>query len=121
MSTVTIAWLAVRVAPADQLGLFVGLAVAAYTLPGAIGALAFAALLRGRPAPFLVLTHCLLRTGLLGVIVLLWASGALAPYIYVALLAGSSLMSARGYAGEYTRCSPKWAVPRAGWQSTRLP
>ena len=32
MSTVTIAWLAVRVAPAGRLGLFVGLAIAAYTL-----------------------------------------------------------------------------------------
>src|SRR6266508_2937413 len=40
MSTVTIAWLAVRTAPAGELGLFVGLAVAAYTLPGAVGALA---------------------------------------------------------------------------------
>jgi hypothetical protein len=34
MSTVTIAWLAVRIAPAGNLGLFVGLAIAAYTLPG---------------------------------------------------------------------------------------
>jgi hypothetical protein len=33
MSTVTIAWLAVRIA-AGNLGLFVGLAIAAYTLPG---------------------------------------------------------------------------------------
>jgi len=105
MSTVTIAWLAVRVAPAGQLGLFVGLSVAAYTLPGAIGALAFAPLLRGRPARALVLTHCLLRTGFLGLIVLLWASGALAPSVYVALLAGSSLMSAWGNAGEYTMLS----------------
>lgn len=34
MSTVTVAWLAVRIAPAGRLGLFVGLAVAAYALPG---------------------------------------------------------------------------------------
>ena len=32
MSVVTIAWLAVRIAPAGELGLFVGLALAAYTL-----------------------------------------------------------------------------------------
>jgi hypothetical protein len=38
MSTVTIAWLAVRTAPAGALGLYVGLAVAAYTLPAAVGA-----------------------------------------------------------------------------------
>jgi hypothetical protein len=42
ISTVTIAWLAVRTAPAGYLGLFVGLAVAADTLPGIIGALRFA-------------------------------------------------------------------------------
>jgi hypothetical protein len=40
MSVVTIAWLAVRIAPAGDVGLFVGLAVAAYTLPGVIGAVA---------------------------------------------------------------------------------
>ena len=39
MSTVTIAWLAVRTAPAGKVGLFVGLALAAYTLPSAVGAL----------------------------------------------------------------------------------
>jgi len=38
ISTVTIAWLAVRIAPTELLGLFVGLAIAAYTLPGVIGA-----------------------------------------------------------------------------------
>ena len=41
MSMVTIAWLAVEVAPRGEVGSFVGLAVAAYTLPGVIGALAF--------------------------------------------------------------------------------
>ena len=39
-STVTIAWLAIRTAPAGSLGLFAGLAIAAYTLPGILGALA---------------------------------------------------------------------------------
>lgn len=105
MSTVTVAWLAVRIAPTGELGVFVGLAVAAYTLPGVVGALAFAKFLRGRHARALVLGHCLLRTVFLGVIVLLWASGALAPYLYVALLAGSSFMYAWGNAGEYTMLS----------------
>jgi hypothetical protein len=62
MSTVTIAWLAVRTAPAGKLGLFVGLAVAAYTLPAAIGALGRH--LRHRPAREVVLPHCVLRAGL---------------------------------------------------------
>lgn len=105
MSTVTIAWLAVGIAPAGRLGVFVGLAVAAYTLPGVLGALGLAPLLRGRPARVLVLAHCLLRTGFLGAIALLWAGGALEPWTYVALLSGSSLLSAWGNAGEYTMLS----------------
>lgn len=73
MSTVTIAWLAVRIAPAGEVGLFVGLSVAAYTLSGVIGAVAFGRLLRGRPARSMLLGHCLLRTGCLGGIALLYA------------------------------------------------
>ncbi len=105
MSTVTIAWLAVRVAPAGELGVFVGLAVASYTLPGVIGALAFGRLLRARPARALVLVHCLLRAGFLGAVAALWRTGALAPAAYVALLAGSSLLWAWGNAGQYTMLS----------------
>jgi MFS family permease len=102
MSTVTIAWLAVRTAPSGSLGLFVGLALAAYTLPGAAGALALARHLRHRPARALVLGHSLLRTGMLGGIVVLSAAGALSPAAYVALLAGSSLLASWGSAGQYT-------------------
>jgi Transmembrane secretion effector len=102
MSTVTIAWLALRIAPAGNSGLFVGLALAAYTLPGAAGALALASHLRHRPARVLVLAHCLLRTGCLGLVVVLAAAGALTPVAYVALLAGSSLLASWGSGGEYT-------------------
>jgi predicted MFS family arabinose efflux permease len=105
MSAVTIAWLAVGVAPAGELGVFVGLAVAAYTLPGVIGALAFGRFLRGRPARTLVLLHCLLRTGFLGMVAVLWGMGALTPAVYVGLLAGSSLLAAWGNAGEYAMLS----------------
>jgi predicted MFS family arabinose efflux permease len=105
MSAVTIAWLAVRIAPEGELGVFVGLALAAYTLPGVIGALAFGRVLRGRPARTLVLVHCLLRTAFLGMIAVLWGMGALAPAVYVGLLAGSSLLSAWGNAGEYAMLS----------------
>jgi MFS family permease len=105
MSTVTIAWLAVRVAPPTALGAYVGLALAAYTLPGVIGALAFTRLVRHRPARALVLIHCVLRTGFLGAIALLWAIDALTPPAYVVLLVGSSLMAAWGNAGEYTMLS----------------
>lgn len=102
MSTVTIAWLAIRTAPSGELGLFVGLAVAAYTLPGAFGALALGRYLRHRPARTLVLAHCLLRVGFLGAIAALSATGALSPGAYVALLAGSSLLASWGSAGQYT-------------------
>jgi MFS family permease len=105
MSTVTIAWLAVTIAPAGGTGLFVGLAVAAYTLPGVIGAVALGRLLRGRPARAMLLAHCLLRTACLGGIALLYAAGMLAPHLYLILLAGSSLMYAWGNAGQYTLLS----------------
>jgi MFS family permease len=102
MSVVTIAWLAVQTAPAEELGLFVGLSVAAYTLPSAVGALALGRYLGHRPARALVVGHCLLRVGFLGTIVALEAAGSLSPVAYVALLAGSSLLASWGNAGQYT-------------------
>jgi MFS family permease len=105
ISTVTIAWLAVRTAPSGSLGIFVGLAVAAYTLPGVIGALAFGSILRGRPARALVLAHSILRATCLSLIAVLALIGSLSPVVYVALLAGSSLMAAWGNAGKYTMLS----------------
>ncbi len=105
ISTVTIAWLAVRTAPSGSLGLFVGFAVAAYTLPGVLGGLTLGRILRGRPARALVLGHCVLRAGCLSLIAVLAAVGALTPPAYLALLAASSLMAAWGNAGEYTMLS----------------
>lgn len=102
LSTVTIAWLALQTAPSGAQAFFVGLAVAAYTLPGVIGALALGKYLRARPARHMVLGHCVARTGCLGLIAVLSIAGALPPYVYVVLLAGSSLMAAWGNAGEYT-------------------
>jgi MFS family permease len=105
LSTVTIAWLAVEVAPADNVGLFVGLAVAAYTLPGVIGAVGFARLLRGRSARSMLVSHAALRSACLGAIALLFAVRALTPELYVALLAGSSILYSWGSAGQYTMLS----------------
>lgn len=53
----------------------------------------------------LVLTNCLLRASLLGTAALLSLLGELAPYSYVLLLAGSSVLSAWGTAGQYTMLS----------------
>jgi hypothetical protein len=124
ISTVTIAWLAVRTAPSGSLGLFVGFAVAAYTLPGVLGALTLGRILRGRPARALVLGHCVLRAACLSLIAVLAAVGALTPPAYLALLAASSLMAAWGNAGEYTMLSAlagadarlpsiRWPAPRS--------
>src|SRR5262249_38679938 len=46
MSFVAVAWLAIEIAPESSTGLWVGAAVAAYTLPGVVGALALGRRLR---------------------------------------------------------------------------
>jgi MFS family permease len=105
LSIVTIAWLAVVAAPAGDSGVFVGVAVAAYTLPGVIGAILLRRYVATRPARDMVLGHAVLRAVCLGLIAILSIAGALPPYLYVALLAGSSLLSAWGNAGQYTMLS----------------
>src|SRR6266702_1413092 len=72
MSTVSIAWLAVLLAPSSHVGVFVGIAVAAYTLPGVVGALALGRFLHHRPARVLVLAHTWLRAGFLATIAILF-------------------------------------------------
>jgi predicted MFS family arabinose efflux permease len=105
MSMVTIAWLAVLIAPSGNPGVFVGIAVAAYTLPGVAGAVALGRVLRHRPVRALVLSDSWLRAGFLAAIAILWATRNLAPCVYVALLVGSSVMTAWGNAGAYTMLS----------------
>ena len=105
LSVVTIAWLAVVAAPAGDSGVFVGVAIAAYTLPGVIGAIVLRRYVASRAAREMVLGHAALRAVCLGLIAILSIFGALPPYLYVALLAGSSLLYAWGNAGEYTMLS----------------
>jgi len=102
MSAVGVAWLAIRIAsPADR-GLVVGVAVAAYTLPGAAGAVLLARPLRKLSGRRLVAADATLRAVALAAIPLLYGFGALAPELYVALLAASSLLHAWGISGQYT-------------------
>ncbi|MBO0771635.1 MAG: MFS transporter, partial [Actinobacteria bacterium] len=102
MSAVGVAWLAIRIAaPADR-GLVVGVAVAAYTLPGAAGAVLLARPLRALAGRHLVAADAALRAVTLSMIPLLYATGALRPGWYVALLAASSLLHAWGISGQYT-------------------
>jgi predicted MFS family arabinose efflux permease len=102
MSAVGVAWMAIRIAsPADR-GLVVGVAVAAYTLPGAAGAVLLARPLRRLAGRRLVAADATLRAVALAMIPLLYAFGALGPEPYVALLAASSLLHAWGISGQYT-------------------
>ncbi|WP_157253725.1 MFS transporter [Nonomuraea typhae] len=102
MSFVAVAWLAIELAPPASAGLWVGGAVAAYTLPGVAGALLFGRRLRRVPARKLLLADNVVRGVLLGVVPLAWVAGWLTPPVYVVLLAGSSLLHAWGSAGKYT-------------------
>jgi predicted MFS family arabinose efflux permease len=102
MSAVGVAWLAIRIAaPADR-GLVVGVAVAAYTLPGAAGAVLLARPLRRLASRHLVAADAGLRAVTLSMIPLLYGLGALRAGSYVALLAASSLLHAWGISGQYT-------------------
>jgi MFS family permease len=102
MSFVAVAWLAIELAPPDTAGLWVGGAVAAYTLPGVLGALLFGRRLRRFPAKRLLLADCAVRSGFLGAVTLAWVAGVLTPPLYAVLLAVSSLLHAWGSAGTYT-------------------
>ncbi len=102
MSFVAVAWLAIELAPQASAGLWVGGAVAAYTLPGVVGALAFGRRLRRVPARRLLLADNIVRAVFLGAIPLAWLAGLLTLPLYVVLLAVSSLLHAWGSAGRYT-------------------
>ena len=102
MSAVGVAWLAIRIAqPADR-GLVVGAAIAAYTLPGAAGAVLLARPLRALAGRHLVAADAALRAVTLSAIPVLYAFGALRAGLFVALLAVSSLLHAWGISGQYT-------------------
>jgi MFS family permease len=102
MSFLAVPWLAIELAPQATAGLWVGGAVAAYTLPGVVGAVGFGRRLRRVPARRLLLADNILRAVFLGAIPLAWLAGALTLPLYVVLLAISSLLHAWGSAGQYT-------------------
>ncbi|MGW6984827.1 MFS transporter [Streptomyces sp. NPDC054932] len=102
MSVVAVAWLAIEIAPPGQSGMLLGAALAAYALPGAAGALLFGRWLRRLPAARLLAADSRIRAVLLGCVPLAWAAGVLHPVLYVALLAGSSLLHAWGNAGKFS-------------------
>jgi Major Facilitator Superfamily len=102
MSAVAIAWLALRLAAPSGRGLWVGAAVAAYSLPGAVGAVALRRWMRGRGGARLAGVNAIFRSSALGAIGCLALAHVLDPVGYVCLLGVSSLLSAWGLAGRYT-------------------
>ena len=102
MSFVAVAWLAIELAPEATAGLWVGGAVAAYTLPGVVGALVFGRRLRRLPPKRVLLADNIVRGVFLGVVPIAWFAAVLGPPLYVLLLAVSSLLHAWGSAGMYT-------------------
>ena len=102
MSFLAVPWLAIELAPEATEGLWVGGAVAAYTLPGVVGALVFGRRLRRVSARRLLLADNVVRGVFLGAVPLAWLAGMLTLPLYVVLLAVSSLLHAWGSAGKYT-------------------
>jgi MFS family permease len=102
MSFVAVAWLAIELAPQATAGLWVGAAVAAYTLPGVVGALVFGRRLRLVLPRRVLLADSVVRGVFLGAVPLAWLAGLLTLPLYVVLLAVSSLLHAWGSAGKYT-------------------
>ncbi len=99
MAVVAIALLAQEIAPSAT---WVGIAVASYTLPGAVGAVTLGRFLGGRSGAQLAGWDATLRAFALGVIPVAHAMGQLSIGLYVALLAMSSLLHSWGSAGRYT-------------------
>jgi MFS family permease len=102
MSFVAVAWLAIELVPGAHTGLWVGAAVAAYTLPGVVGALLLGRRLRRVRAQRILLADNVLRATFIGAVPVLWVVDALTPGVYVALLAVSSLLHAWGSAATYS-------------------
>ncbi len=102
MSVVAISWLALQLAPGQQRGTWVALAIAAYTLPSAAGGVLFGRFMSGRSGAQLAGWNATLRAVALATIAIVYATGHLNVALYVTLLAVSSLLAAWGSAGRYT-------------------
>ncbi|WP_371496789.1 MFS transporter [Kitasatospora sp. NBC_00374] len=101
MSTVAVAWLAVELAPPGAAGPLIAAALVAYVLPGALGGVLLGRRLQPMPPQRLMRADALLRAVLLGCVPVGQALGLLHPAVFVALLAGSSLLHAWGGGARY--------------------
>lgn len=105
MSSVAVSWLAIELAPVEHRALWVGAAIAAGTLPGAVGALTLGRFLNGRSGPQLAGWDAVLRFVTLLCVPLLQMAGGLRIETFVVVLAASSVLGAWGKAGRYTMLS----------------
>jgi hypothetical protein len=102
MSAVAIAWLALKLAPPGSRGLWVGAAVAAYSLPGAAGAVALRRWLRHRRGAWLVFVNAVLRAvtlGLIGCLVIAARSSLLILASPLGTALGGPIVAALGARG----------------------
>ena len=106
MTVVAVAWMALALGPEGGQGALVGIAVAAYILPGALGALVLGRWMRRLTPPRLLIIDSGLRAVLLGAIPFAHVAGALTPAVYVGLLGASSLLHAWGTGGRYALFAP---------------
>lgn len=102
MSVIAVGWLALQLAPDAQRGTWVAVAVAAYSLPSALGGVLLGRFMRGRGGAQLAGWNAMLRAAALGAIVVFYAVGRLDIGLYVTFLAISALLAAWGSAGRYT-------------------
>ncbi|PWU60060.1 MFS transporter [Micromonospora globispora] len=102
MALVAVTWLALEVAPPGQRGIWVAIAVAAYTLPSAAGTVLFGRLLSGRSGAQLAGWDATVRAAALAAIPAAQLAGVLTVGLYVVLLAASSLLHSWGSAGRFT-------------------
>ncbi|MFE7767281.1 MFS transporter [Streptomyces sp. NPDC057438] len=106
MTVVAVAWLAFALGPDGGQGALAGVAVAAYVLPGALGALVLGRWMRLLPAQRLLVTDSALRAVLLGAVPVAHVAEVLTPAVYVGLLGASSLLHAWGKAGKHALFAP---------------
>lgn len=102
MAVVAVTWFAIQLAPHDQRGIWIALAMAAYTLPSAAGTVVFGRLLGGRSGAQLAGWDAILRASALAAIPLAYLTGVLTIWLYVFLLAASALLHSWGSAGRFT-------------------
>lgn len=102
MSALGIAWLALKLAAPDSRATVVGLAIAAYSLPAAIGSFTLGRWLSSRSGRSLILLDSLLRGVIFTLIPVLHWLRLLNAAGFIALLAVSSLLHAWGIAGRQT-------------------